>query len=291
MNRNDIAVLTSADFADICLAPLLELHDCPSEIYIRGAVLRREECRYITIVGSRSHSAYAREALEHIISGLRGQAVCIISGLAFGIDALSHKLALAYDLPTIAIPGSGLDESVLYPASNRKLAQEILESGGALVSECTPETRAARWTFPRRNRLMARLADLVLVVEAGEQSGTLITARNAAEYGVDVGVIPSSIMSETARGSNALLKEGAHAITSADDILELVGISRVEQGREDRDDVGPEESQILEALIEPLSRDELASRVDLDATHLAQLLPLLEIKGYIKEELGRIRKV
>ncbi|MFW0871065.1 MAG: DNA-processing protein DprA [Patescibacteria group bacterium] len=291
MESNDILRVSSAQYKDGCLSPLLELSDCPQDMYVRGKLPARDEYRYITIVGSRTHSAYAREALEYIIAELRGQSLCIISGLAFGIDALAHTLALKYGLATIAIPGSGLSSSVLYPASNQNLASSIIKSGGALLSEFTSDTKAARWTFPKRNRLMARLADVVLVVEASEQSGTLITARNAAEYGVDVGVIPASIMSETARGSNILLKQGAHPITSADDLLELLGITKIEQVRELRDDVGEDEKLILQALIEPLSRDELARKLIIEAHDLARLLPLLEIKGYIKEELGRISRV
>lgn len=278
------------DFAGTVFEPLLELSDCPRQIYTQGALLPRDTIRFVTVVGSRKPSSYARQALAYIIRGLEGHSVCIVSGLALGIDVWAHTLALEHRLVTMALPGSGLSEKVLYPASNRHMARRIVESGGALVSECTADTRAAPWTFPKRNRLMARLADLVLVVEAGEKSGTLITARNAAEYSVDVAVIPGSIFNEGARGSNGLLQQGAQVVTHADDILDLLGMSKVRKTLKEYVDINEQEQTLLSLLIEPLSRDELAERAAFDAVSLATTISLLEIKGYVREELGRIYK-
>lgn len=288
INR-DMQKILQSDFKGTVFEPLLELSDCPKYMYYKGK-LPDKSYKYITVVGSRVHSAYAKRALESIISGLMGQHVCVVSGLALGVDALAHKYALQYDIPTLAVPGSGLDESVLYPASNAGLAMQILEQGGALVSEFEPTDRAARWTFPKRNRIMAAISDLVLVVEAGEKSGTLITARNALEYNKEVAVIPSSIFNEQARGSNSLLKHGAHLVTCAQDILELLGLEADTAVEKEYDDVSQEEMDLLQSLSSPKTRDDLQTDLDMPTSEFLVLLSILEMKGHIKEELGLIYK-
>lgn len=287
----ELGAILKKDFSGTVLEPLLELTDCPRHMYYRGTLPTRKGKRFITVVGSRKISPYAKQALETIIRDLAGQAVTIVSGLALGADALAHRLALLHGLPTIAIPGSGLDSTVLYPASNRQLAEEIINQGGVLLSEFEPQDTARMWTFPKRNRIMARLADLVLVVEAGEKSGTLITARNASEYSVEVGVIPGSIFNQGAIGSNNLLKEGGQVITSADDILNILGMTKTTQGNHSYDDVGPDEQAILSLLVEPQTRDDLLEQSGFDTVTLSTTISLLEIKGYVKEELGLIYKI
>ena len=137
--------------------PLLkEIPDAPKKLYVRGK-LPSTDWKWLAVVGSRAMTAYGRQACAHLISGLRGYPIVIVSGLAFGVDAASHKAALEAGLPTVAVPGSGLDWNVLYPRANVSLAREILKSGGALLSEFEPELKAADYTFPQRNRVMAGL--------------------------------------------------------------------------------------------------------------------------------------
>lgn len=282
--------IMQADFVDTIFEPLLQLSDCPQYMYYIGAL---PDCNYklITIVGSRTHSTYAKQALELITSGLSDQQVCVISGLALGIDALAHKSALNNNVTTISVPGSGLDESVLYPATNRNLAHAIVTSGGCIISEFEPTDRAARWTFPKRNRIMAAISDLTIVIEAAEQSGTLITARNALEYNKEVAVIPGSIFNEQAIGSNKLLQDGAHVITCTNDVLQLLGLSQVAVAKKIYNDVNEQEKLILDNLNQPLSRDQLMSILDITVSEFAMLLSMLEIKGHVKEQLGLIYKI
>lgn len=290
MSGKDIVRLDKSDFRGTCFEPLLELSDCPDDMCCWGSIPERLPLRYITVVGSRAHSAYAKQALEHIMRGLAGQSVCIVSGLALGLDALAHRLALEQGLATIALPGSGLGDKALYPASNRMLADEIVKHGGLVCSEFAMDQTATPWTFPKRNRLMARMADVVLVVEAAEQSGTLITARNASEYSVEVGVVPGSVFNEGARGSNDLLKQGAQVVTCADDILDILGMSRQQQSSQSYEDLGQQELDILKLLVEPRSRDELLELSGVSVVELSTVLSLLEIKGYVTESLGQIYK-
>ena len=154
---------------------LNEIPQPPTQLYLRGQ-LPPPELTLLAVVGSRTYSSYGKRVVRHLIEGLRGQPVGIISGLALGIDALAHEAALQAGLYTLAVFGTGLDESVWYPAKNRPLARRILESGGGLLSEYPPDTPAARWTFPERNRLVVGLCRATLLVEAAEQSGSLITA-------------------------------------------------------------------------------------------------------------------
>ena len=277
--------------------PLMaEMTDPPKTLFIRGAV-PSPDTRLLTIVGSRSYTNYGRDACEHLIAGLAGYDIAIVSGLALCIDGIAHRAAMKAGLPTIAVPGSGLSPDVLYPASHRGLADEIVARGGALVSELTPETRAAQWTFPERNRIMAGMAHATLIVEAGGKSGTLITARLALDYNRDVLVVPHNIFSDNAAGSNRLLRQGAAPAINNTDILRTLGFGVNEEGAAASVDAAapytdlPDEQRIImETLTEPMGRDELIRRSRLSATDANIALTALEIRGYIKESVGLIRK-
>ncbi len=280
------------EFQEYFLKNLLAIPDCPKELYFIGNLENFKNSKIIAIVGSRRHSQYAKEALEKIISELSGFDIIILSGLALGIDTLAHQFALKYNLKTIAIPGSGLSDKVLYPKSNLQLAKQILDNNGLLLSEYSDDFQATNWSFPKRNRIMAGLADIVLVVEAKEKSGTLITARMALEYNKELTVIPNSIFSEYSKGSNTLLKQGAYPIFSGDDILELFGFNDkiVKQKKLILDDFSEIEQKILNSLDEPKTKEELQKETGLNITELNTNLSILELKDVIKESLGKFRK-
>lgn len=205
--------------------PLLrEMPDPPHTLYIRGILPSPDTYIYLSVVGSRNCSIYGKEVCEYLIGGLANYPIAIVSGLAYGIDTIAHHAALTARLPTIAIPGSGLSWNTLYPKANHPLARSIIEHGGALLSEYRPDFHATRWSFPQRNRLMAGIARATLLIEAGEKSGTLITARLASEYDRDVYVVPGSIFSPTHSGIHQFLKLGATPITSPEDIWEMLKV-------------------------------------------------------------------
>lgn len=270
---------------------LLEIPEPPEQLYIEG-VLPDPNFVYLTVVGSRRLSSYGRDACQKIISELAGSPVAIVSGLALGIDTIAHESALAARLPTLAFPGSGLDRSVLHPHSNRRLADEIVAAGGALVSEFDPTYPAGLHTFPRRNRLMAGLARATLVIEAGERSGTLITARLALDYNRDVYAVPGSIFSLNSSGTNNLIKQGATPITSGFDVLQALGLASEVPAQTSLPfaDLSPLEKKIVDLLsIEALPRDILISEIALPTSETNSTLAVMEIKGLIKETMGEIR--
>ncbi len=274
-------------------ATLREIPEPPKTLYIEGELPDPTEYKYIAVVGSRKYSTYGKDACEKIIEGLKGYPIVIVSGLALGIDTIAHKAALKANLKTIAIPGSGLDRKVLHPHSNKNLANEIVERGGALLSEYEPEYPAGVHTFPRRNRIMAGLCQGVLVIEAGEKSGTLITSRLATEYNRDVYTIPGSIFSPSSAGSNQLLKLGATPITSSADLLQSLGFETGETLVTQATlfaDLAPNEQKVIEILArESLPRDLLITELDIPISEATTLLMTMEIKGLIKESLGEIR--
>ncbi len=202
---------------------LSEIPQPPAALYIRG-ILPPVGHKRITIVGSRRCSQYARQVVEELCAALAGQPVTIISGLAIGIDSHAHECALKHGLHTIAVLGSGIDDGSLYPRRQGQLAYRILKSGGALVSEYGSGTHAMRWMFPARNRIMVGLADLVIVAEAREKSGTLISARMAADYNRNLMAVPNSIYSPYSKGSNDLIRQGAYVYTRPQDVFELLGL-------------------------------------------------------------------
>lgn len=267
---------------------LKEINDPPEALYLEGK-LPNESFTYLTVVGSRRYSRYGQDAGEKLIAGLTGYPIAVVSGLAIGLDTIAHRAALAAGLPTIAVPGSGLDRSVLHPPSNRRLADKIVEQGGALLSELEPLAPAGVHTFPRRNRLMAGLAKAVLVIEAGEKSGTLITARLALDYNRDVLAIPGSIFAPTAFGTNQLIRQGATVITTSQELLLALGFEPSDQEPTKSKSLTAEEQLVIELLtVEPLPRDELIKQLSLTPAAANSLLALMEIKGLIKESLGEI---
>ncbi len=269
---------------------LKEIPQPPKKLYTQGT-LPLSDTKFLTVVGSRKFSSYGKMACEKLIGGLRGYNISIVSGLALGTDTIAHQSALEAGLHTIAVPGSGLNEKVLYPATNRQLAKKIIERGGLLISEFEPDFKATIWSFPQRNRIMAGLADAVLIIEAAEKSGTLITARMATDYNKDVLVVPGSIFSENSSGTNMLIRLGATPIRNSDDILDALDMEKTEKEETDLSELSEEEQKIIIALAEPLSKDELLRQNILPAEKTNATLTLLEIKGIIKEVGGKIYRV
>jgi len=294
--------------------PLLtEINDPPEQLYFAGSVPDYSR-KLLCVVGSRKYTNYGREAVEYLIRELAGYPITIVSGLALGIDSIAHRAALKNNLPTIAIPGSGLHPEALHPQTHVMLAEEIVERGGTLISEMEPEQKASLmmhdtvakkvfFSFPRRNRIMAGMCHAILVVEAELKSGTLITSKLATEYNREVLTIPGSIFSPHSDGPHMLLRLGATPIRNADDILESLNIGKLDLGSSSKkssgkkeinyEDCSEREMQIIKLLIEPLPRDEILrqaqSEHQISVGEAQTLLSLLELKGLIRESLGEIR--
>ena len=270
---------------------LLEIPQPPEKLFVVGELPDPADYYYLSIVGSRKYTSYGREACERIIKGLAGYPICIVSGLALGIDGIAHRAALDTGLRTVAVPGSGLDSSIIYPRTHLGLAKEIVENGGALLSEYEPDFRATPWSFPQRNRIMAGLSQGVLIIEAEEKSGTLITARMALDYNRNVFTVPGPIFSATSKGTNNLLRQGATPITSAKDLLEEIGFVEQTFGSLDLTLYTPEEQAVLILLDEPLAREDILASLDTPPSQTLSILTVLEIKGIIQERMGKIERV
>ena len=272
---------------------LNEIPEPPKTLYIRGK-LPSKDMIYLAVVGSRKYTSYGKDICEKLIRGLKGYPIVIVSGLAIGIDTIAHKAALENGLTTISFPGSGLDNNILYPRANIKLAQEIINKGGCLISEFKPNDISQLYFFPQRNRLMAGISKAVLIIEAEERSGTLITARMAVDYNRDVLAVPGSAFSSNSNGTNSLIKQGATPVVSSNDILEALGFEIEKKNRSDKEkyaDCGKDEMKIIELLREPMERNDLVRELGMNIGEANALLSIMEIKDLIKEELGEIRKI
>lgn len=270
-----------------------EIPQPPKTLYIQGS-LPPEGTIYLTVVGSRKHTSYGMDVTRSLLRGLAGYPIAIVSGLALGIDTIAHQTALEVGLTTIAFPGSGLDDLVLAPASNKKLRDAILDAGGVVLSPFPPTFPANAWSFPERNRLMAGMSKATLVIEAAEKSGTLITARLALDYNRDVLVVPGPITSPASIGTNKLIRMGATPILRSEDILEALGFEVAHDSSDTRiplEQLSAEERAVLELLREPTERDEIARELGKPIYEISATLSMLEVKGFIKEELGEIRRV
>ena len=270
-------------------ALLKQIPDPPELLYMEGE-LPLDDAIYLAVVGARRFTTYGKEACEKIIGGLNNKTrqFVIVSGLAIGIDGIAHKAALKSGLKTIAIPGSGLDDKVMHPRSNVNLSKEILESGGCLLSELDWEMPAGMHTFPSRNRIIAGMSHAVLVIEAAEKSGTLITADLATQYNRDVFAVPGSIFSQNSTGTNRLIKSGAALITSAEDILDAFGLPREKENLKLNLALEPNEEKIYSLLTEPIGRDELIRKTGLPPAKANSVISMMLLNGLIKESGGEV---
>jgi len=270
--------------------PLLaEIPKPPEYVYVRGN-LPPHGTKCLAVVGSRNYSNYATQVADYLIRGLKGYPISIISGLAIGVDTLAHTSALDVGLHTLSVPGSGLDDSVIYPSRNKRLAHTILENGGGLLSEFEPEMCAAQWTFPQRNRIMAGFSHAVLLIEASEKSGTLITARLATDFNREVLVVPGNIFSENSAGVHQFLKLGATPVTSPEDIIDVLGLTPTETKPLFTKNISVEESSVLSLLTEPKDPDTLIRLLPYPPSESLTLLMKMELSGLIHEQNGMFYK-
>ena len=276
-------------------APLREIPDAPEVLHVRGALVR-EDALAVALVGSRRATPYGIGIAEDLAAGLASRGVTVVSGLARGIDSAAHRGALRAGGRTIAVLGCGVD--VIYPPENRRLAEDI-ERRGALVSQFAPGTRPLAHHFPIRNRVIAGLAIGVVVVEAAEQSGALITARLAAELGREIMAVPGRVTSAQSRGAHALIKDGAALVEELEDVIEALPmrwraclkpvVSVGQHERQAADHVQDPDGQRLLGIVgaEPITIDEVIEKSGLGSARAAALLLELELHGSIRQIEGK----
>jgi DNA processing protein len=279
--RHGIRVVTWSDPAYPAL--LAAVIDPPPVLWIRGTA-PRFEAPAVAIVGSRAGSPYALAVAERLASELAGRGVVVVSGLARGVDSAAHRGALAGTGTTVAVLGSGAD--IVYPREHLDLASDIAQRG-ALVSELAPGTRPLPFFFPMRNRIISGLSRAVVVIEAGEKSGSLITARCALDQGRDVLAVPGNVLSGRNRGGHALLRDGAKIVESADDILEELGLP-VPTGRSSGVGEDAPKDAVLGSFTvgETCDLDAIAKRSGLPIVDLLPRLCELELQGLIRRAGG-----
>jgi len=263
-------------------ARLKEIYDYPPVLYVRGTILPEDEwC--LTVVGTRRATVYGRQVTEEIVTDLAQSKITIVSGLAKGIDSVAHHSALEAGGRSIAVFGCGLD--TVYPSENISLARRIIQQG-ALVSEYPLGTRPRPDNFPRRNRIMSGMSLGVLVIEAGESSGAIITAHMALEQNREVFATPGSVLSPASRGTNHLIQEGAKLVRDYTDILEELNLTAVAHQIELKEVIptSDTESLLLKQLsAEPTHIDEVCRQSELPVSTVSSTLAMMELKGLVKQ--------
>lgn len=267
---------------------LKEIFNPPAVLYYKGDLSRINFNKTLAVVGSRKSSAYAKDALKLVLSGLKNTDITIVSGLASGIDTTAHNLAIENNLSTIGVIASGFDYT--YPASNKNLYEVIEQEHGVIFTEYYPTFEPLKYRFPQRNRIVSGLSFGTVVGEASLKSGALITANLTLEQGRELMCIPGLITNPNTQGIYRLLKNGASLITNTDDILEILGWNIEKQQSLDLKsalDLSMEETKILSFLeIEEKNFDELQQFSNMDVETLLTNLTLLELKGIIKKVDG-----
>jgi len=276
----------------------------PNKLQVRGQFGMPQDQKYLCIVGSRSWTSYGQESVHSIISGLKGYPISIVSGLAYGIDSISHVAALEAGLHCIAFPGSSLEWDQIYPPEHVGLAQTIVERGGALVSEWEPGYPTGKWTFPARNRLMAGLSHAVLIIEAAHKSGSLMTAKYAEDFDRDVLAVPGPIDSPQSYGPHMLIRRGAALISSSFDVLEALGfeverptyVGKKKPGRRKPIPVHIREDMLAMSIMEMLkphsmTMDQLTEAMNAPVQTMNEKLTILELEGLVRIEGTRIKSI
>ncbi len=252
----------------------------PERLYFIGN-LPENRLPTVAIVGSRKPTTYGREVTYQLSHDLSSRGIVIISGLALGVDGIAHRAALEAGGTTLAVLANGVD--VIYPASHKSLADDILKSGGAIISEYEPGTQPRQHQFLERNRIVSGLSDAIIVTEAAARSGTLSTVMHALEQGREVFVVPGNITSPLSAGCNALIKQGAHPITCAQDVLEIIAPGLLQPQQSLPLGNTPLESTIIR-LIQSGVRDgdQLQQQSKVNVSEFSQALTTMEIAGIVR---------
>lgn len=267
---------------------LKKITNPPKVLYIKGELKNDEPC--FAIVGTRRCSPYGKQTTLEFAETLSDIGITIVSGLAPGIDTFAHKAVVEKRKRTIAVLGTGIDEKSIYPKENIQLSRKIVELGGCLVSEYPPGTRGTNFTFPQRNRIISGLSLGVLIIEAKEKSGALITAKCALLQKRKVFALPGPIYSSNSAGPNRLIKEGAKLVDSIDDILQELNLTTLRSKyKNEINGENIEENLILDILKEEcLYIDKIIEKTKLPTEKIASTLAVLEIKGKVRNLGGNI---
>ena len=263
----------------------------PDIVFFKGnyKILEQENTKFISVVGSRSPTPYGKEATDHLVNGLSGYPICVVSGLAYGIDTVALNMAVKAGLPTIAVlPG---DVESIYPRSNEKLAQRIIDSGGLLLSEYRHCARPPKHHFIARNRLIASLGDCIVVPEARIKSGTAHTVAFGLALNKTVAAVPGSMFSELSRGTHEYIRAGAALVQSGDDLAELVGLYAKDRHQASGVPLGESQKRILLAIDSvKTTENELYQEFidDFSVQEFSVMLTEMELKGIINRQGGRI---
>jgi DNA processing protein len=263
-------------------ARLKEIYDVPPLLYVRGDLTPDDEWA-VAVVGTRRATVYGRQVTQELVAELIHSRITIVSGLARGIDSIAHRTALEAKGRTVAVFACGLD--LVYPAENTQLARTIMEQG-ALISEYPLGSRPKAENFPRRNRILAGMSLGVVVVEADEGSGALITANHALEQNREVFAVPGSILSPASRGTNRIIQDGAKLVTDARDILEELNLTMIPRQLEMRESVPANETEslLLKYLShEPTHIDEVCRNSHLPVATVSSTLAMMELKGIVRQ--------
>lgn len=263
-------------------ALLKEINDPPKELYVRGNVEVLSHEYLLAVVGSRKAKPYGKQAMNLLLPPVIRAGAVIVSGMAYGIDALSHQAALEEGSPTIAVLGGSVDDASLYPRDHAALAKKILDAGGCLVSEYPPGTKAARHQFPERNRIIAGMCQAIIVVQAATKSGSLITARLALEYNRELLAVPGEITNPYSQGTNYLIHEGAIPAISPQDLLDVLKLEPLPESTLREAHLNDEQRTLLEHVSEsPRHVDEISGLVKLPPHQVSALLLELELSGCV----------
>jgi DNA processing protein len=287
IQQNEIGVLTWED--EDYPRRLAEIDQPPPVLYLRGQI-DPADAWAIAIVGTRRASAYGRQVSEGLAAALAQGGATIVSGLARGVDILAHQAALHSGGRTLAVLGSGVDQ--VYPPEHSRIAAQIAENG-ALISDYPPSTPPDAGNFPPRNRIISGLSQAVVVVEASEKSGALITASFAAEQGRPVFAVPGSIYAPQSKGTNRLIQQGARPVLQASDVLAALNFAQIEQQRAARAVLPADATETrLVALLgrEPLHVDEIRLNAELPIEQVSAALAMMELKGMVRQ-VGAMRYV
>lgn len=268
---------------DINYPELLEkIKDPPEALRWKGNFAQEMFQDTLAVVGSRRITEYGKRATEYLVKEIAGQGITIVSGFMFGVDAAAHRAALAVSGKTIAVMPCGRD--VIHPEHQEKLYQEILKTG-LILSEFEDGFPPDKWTYPRRNRIVVGLSRAVLVVEAAEKSGSMISAKLAQDYKRQLFCVPGPIFSPTSQGTNNLIKKGATAVTCPEDVLSFFDKTKEQRVEKKREELGEKEKKVVRLIArEPMEVDQVARALQMPISEINTILSMLLLKGIIVQQ-------